>query len=550
TAPNIATTAPIKFKIDFVRGGAIVVDDFYLGDATPDINDPIKCYTDSGKGTEISENTWQNDGSVYFEWTVPTELNATYYYAYNTNSEYTINGTESTTTNKYLNNFTLTGGDYYLHIKPKNFDTWGLNQRKFRIKYDGTVPTTITDLNAGNATLNSIDLSWTVLTHDGLSLFVKYEIYYKAGSEPTLGDYDGIWTSANDANLSTITTNSTTVTGLTSATTYYFKIRGIDSAGNAGTLSTNSCSLSTIGGNNTPANGSVNADTDSGKMWAGKLYTFTATYSDADGYTDIDTVYILINDSTNGANCFYAAYHRTANKFFLRNDANDAWLDAGAPGSMTTRHNSYAYLDSSCTVAGAGNTLTVSWKIRTKFQWDDENCNVYLNVIDAPAASPGLQAKNTVTVDNDLQISNFSTTPANGAASTSPTVQFTGNIYYEGTAIIPPDLTEVVADQDYIGVRAYVFYNGGITANFDSTYQSGFDVSANAAGTGTHTWNIRLMKRENAGDWTTIAQSSNVTITYDNTTPDIVAITCYTDSGKETPISANTWQTDETVYFE
>ncbi|HPN32844.1 MAG TPA: fibronectin type III domain-containing protein, partial [bacterium] len=241
----------------YLSGAAGVERSFRIkyDNSTPNIVG-ITCKTES-TGSAITQNIWQNDGTVYFTWTDPASASDdTFYYEYNTNSGNTIDGSEVTvTSNNYVDNFNLTQGDYYFHARPKNgAQTFG-TERVFHIKYDATAPTTITDLayTSVNSAV-SISLSWTSCGDDGFSSWDGYEIYYRAGSEPTTGAYDGIWTKANEANLGTRTTTTATVTGLSANTTYYFKIRGKDSAGNAGTLSTNSCSAKT---DETPSYASV-----------------------------------------------------------------------------------------------------------------------------------------------------------------------------------------------------------------------------------------------------------------------------------------------------
>lgn len=107
-----------------------------IDDSTPDIVG-ISCYTDNTKSTSIPEAIWQADGTVYFEWTDPASpSDDTFYYEYNANSGNTITGNESTTTNNYVNDVTLTEGTRYFHVRPKNgAGTWG-TELIFTIKYD------------------------------------------------------------------------------------------------------------------------------------------------------------------------------------------------------------------------------------------------------------------------------------------------------------------------------------------------------------------------------------------------------------------------------
>ena len=113
--------------------------------------------------------------------------------------------------------------------------------------------------------------------------------------------------------------------------------------------------------NKTPAVGIITpAD---GMSVAGRIFSAVTTYSDPDGWENIQYVYFLINSSTSGTNCFYGYYNQTSNKLYLRDDANTAWLGGYAPGSANIIENSYAILDcSQTTVTEEGNTLTVGWQ--------------------------------------------------------------------------------------------------------------------------------------------------------------------------------------------
>lgn len=110
--------------------------------------------------------------------------------------------------------------------------------------------------------------------------------------------------------------------------------------------------------------------------------TFTAAYSDQDGWQNIQYVYFLMNSSVSGLNCPYFYYNQNTNKLYLRDDANTAWLGGYEPGSSNVIENSYAKLDCSLTeVAASGATLTVKWLVVIKPSFTG-NKNSYLYVRD------------------------------------------------------------------------------------------------------------------------------------------------------------------------
>ena len=62
--------------------------------------------------------------------------------------------------------------------------------------------------------------------------FVRYEIFYSLDS--LVDESDGLWTVTDDPALGEITTSSTTITGLSYGTPYWFRMRAIDSLGHEG----------------------------------------------------------------------------------------------------------------------------------------------------------------------------------------------------------------------------------------------------------------------------------------------------------------------------
>lgn len=92
---------------------------------------------------------------------------------------------------------------------------------------DTNNPAQVLGLTFDSATTVDATISWTAATTD----FASYEIYY--GIAPAVDNTTGtVWDSSSDANLTTVSTSSTTITGLSEGTTYYFTIYVLDLAGN------------------------------------------------------------------------------------------------------------------------------------------------------------------------------------------------------------------------------------------------------------------------------------------------------------------------------
>ncbi|MFC1656577.1 BspA family leucine-rich repeat surface protein [Patescibacteria group bacterium] len=118
----------------------------------------------SSDRTSLTSNTLFNyadtgsDDQISFSWIDPSSASDDiFYYEKNTNSGNTITGDESTTTNSYIDDITITEGTSYFHVKPKNnVGTWGI-ERIFIIKYDKTIPTSDTPNFFKGLSINALE---------------------------------------------------------------------------------------------------------------------------------------------------------------------------------------------------------------------------------------------------------------------------------------------------------------------------------------------------------------------------------------------------------
>lgn len=140
-------------------------------------------------------------------------------------------------------------------------------------------------------------------------------------------------------------------------------------------------------------------DPSSGSSEPNREVTFTTTYTDADGWKNLSVAQLLINTSANGPKCFYGYYKQGTNKFYLRNDANTAWLGGFSPGSNRTIENSYVKLNCAKTsIGGSGNVLTIKWAVTFKAPFSGKTYNSYLYASDDFAAVAWWTQKGTWTV--------------------------------------------------------------------------------------------------------------------------------------------------------
>ncbi|MDP3790723.1 MAG: glucoamylase family protein [Candidatus Omnitrophota bacterium] len=148
--------------------------------------------------------------------------------------------------------------------------------------------------------------------------------------------------------------------------------------------------------NKAPSVGAVTPS--SGTSYSDQAINFTATYSDPDGWQNIQLVRFLINTSTSGTRCLYVYYDLASNKLYIRNDGNTAWLGGYAPQSSNIIESSYVKLNcASTTVSGSDNILTINWSVTFKPTFKGVK-NVYLYVKDIAGAYNGWVKKGTTII--------------------------------------------------------------------------------------------------------------------------------------------------------
>jgi len=111
--------------------------------------------------------------------------------------------------------------------------------------------------------------------------------------------------------------------------------------------------------------GSAAASTAVGSLLAsgisGTSGTVSATFTDSDGFADLNVVNLLINTGLDGGGACYLAYARSANAIYLVTDAGDGLLPGVTPGSAGMAANSQcSVLGSGSVVSAAGNSLTLT----------------------------------------------------------------------------------------------------------------------------------------------------------------------------------------------
>jgi len=208
-------------------------------------------------------------------------------------------------------------------------------------------------------TYGKLDCSGTTVTSSGNTLTVKWKIIFK---DAFIGaQTKGIWLYATD--------DSNANSGLVQKGAW---LVDPNTAPTVGTIA--------------PASGSAKANI---------AVSFRTTYTDANGYKDLNTTRLLINRILDSHNAVYLYYNQNSNKLYLLNDAGTSWLGGFAPGSSNIIENTYGKLDcSATTVTASGNTITVNWKIIFNGAFvGTKNC--YLYATDDSVANSGMIKKGT-----------------------------------------------------------------------------------------------------------------------------------------------------------
>lgn len=120
---------------------------------------------------------------------------------------------------------------------------------------------------------------------------------------------------------------------------------------------------------------------------------FVSTFSDSNGYSDIVDCRVLINTRLIGSGGIFLRYDASANRLYLRDDANAAWLGGSAPGASANVDNSLCTLHcAQTTVTGAADLLTVTWRLTLKQAASGAQYSQWLYAGDPTSGTPWVPA--------------------------------------------------------------------------------------------------------------------------------------------------------------
>ncbi len=123
-----------------------------------------------------------------------------------------------------------------------------------------------------------------------------------------------------------------------------------------------------------------------------------ALFDDYNGPGDIKGCYLLVNTALDGRSAVYLWYDAAANRIYLRNDANTAWIGGFAPGSPNVIENAQCKVHCADTYAVAdGYDMWVDAAVELKGVMAGKRCSVWTYAVDYENANTGWVRKASVT---------------------------------------------------------------------------------------------------------------------------------------------------------
>lgn len=172
-----------------------------------------------------------------------------------------------------------------------------------------------------------------------------------------------------------------------------------------------------------PATGTIAPS--SGNLAIGPKQTFTATFTDLDGAFDMADCRVLINTDLSSARGIFLDFDLKANRIFLRDDLNTAWLGGHAPGSENIIENSQCRIYCGETlVQRDGITVTITISLELKPILHMKVMKQWLYVKDTTSLSNGWNQAGSFTAVLPGPV-NTSVTPASGNVLAPGEVTFT-----------------------------------------------------------------------------------------------------------------------------
>lgn len=137
----------------------------------------------------------------------------------------------------------------------------------------------------------------------------------------------------------------------------------------------------------------------SGAIPSNSLLSIATTYSDENGYKDLQYCYLLIGGGKDLKNSAYFLYDRGTNRLYVRDNGDTRWTGGYHPGEHYRMENGYCVLDCAGTqISGSDKSLSVQWSIQLKSSLKGKTCGVWMFVRDFEDLRDGFDKMGTVLV--------------------------------------------------------------------------------------------------------------------------------------------------------
>jgi hypothetical protein len=247
-----------------------------------------------------------------------------------------------------------------------------------RLTTAGTAPSSPTNpfpANGASGVSKTILLSWSAVANA-----TSYDVYFGSNTTPALAG--------------TTTSPSYSPGTITGGTTYYWKVVAKNAAGAA---SSPMWSFTTMADNTPPP--PVNAPVAvsvTPALGTGLSATFTMTYSDADGASDIASQGVLIGTNASGVNACWISIDN-GGKVWLANDDGVNWTSRAQSSAKLFANSRCSFIPRDMRITKSGNNVTVTIPLKFSSAFGGTK-NLYLNATDSSGNTSGYQVRGNWTV--------------------------------------------------------------------------------------------------------------------------------------------------------
>jgi len=199
--------------------------------ATPAASSNVPARPDINSSTHPDESKWVGSSSPQFTWAGVANASK-YRYAFNQTSDTTPDSANETTelSKSYSG---MADGEYYFHLRACNSANECSAADHYKVRVDTTNPGPVANILGLSQSDGSIYLSWEAPSdNSGIGQYTLFR-----SIDQKVNDRDFLPSDVGVKRIEGIAETHFTDDGLTKGIAYYYRIQGIDNAGNSGSMS-------------------------------------------------------------------------------------------------------------------------------------------------------------------------------------------------------------------------------------------------------------------------------------------------------------------------